>query len=52
MTAEQFEVVQEYLISAFWPMISLWAMIAIAAAVLLAVLIVFLVISRELLTRV
>ncbi len=52
MTADDFVALQEYLIPAIWPFIKVWIIGFLAAAILIAVLIAFLVISRELLTRV
>ena len=51
MTPEQFFVLQQYLLSIYWPFIRIWIVAFLAAAVLCAVAIVFLGVSRELLTR-
>lgn len=51
MTPEMFTLVQEYLIQAFAPFIEYWIIFFVAGGVLVSLLIVFLVVSRGLLTR-
>ena len=51
MTSEQFVVLQQYLIQAYWPFIELWLIAFVVMSVLSAVFILFLVVSRELMTR-
>ena len=51
MTGEQFYVIQQYLILAFWPFIRTWLLVFLAGSVLAAVLLFFLVASRDYLTR-
>ena len=50
MTGEQFYVIQQYLLLAYWPFIRLWIMFFLAGSVLAAVLLVFLVVARELIS--
>ena len=52
MTPEQFYIIQQDLISVYWPFVKTWLIFFVAAAVLAAIFIVFLVVSREMLTRV
>jgi hypothetical protein len=51
MTPAMFEVLQQYLIQAYWPFIDLWLIAFLVMSTLTAIFITFLVVSRELLTR-
>lgn len=52
ITPEQFVALQQYLVDAFWPFIAAWLVFFLAGLIICAVLIIFLVVSRELMTRV
>ena len=52
MTGDQFVILQQYLIQAYWPFIEFWLIAFLVTSVFAAILIVFLVVSRELMTRV
>ena len=52
MTPEQFSLMQTILIQALWPFIEYWVMIFMAAGIMLGIFIFFLMVARELLTRV